>query len=280
MALLRTLSPWTASTWFEASAGTGKTYAIATLYVRLLTETELTVGQILVVTFTEAATAELRERLRARLQARVDQLDSDAGDEAQLHRRRLIAALADFDGAAIHTIHGFCHRLLRERSFEMGVAFDAELLREAKGLRQDVLIDFLVREFGDEAVEADGPRPPSDFKQFEKLTRDPLAHEDIVIEPASGAALVLARQISEMQPLFDRERLRELITSKTKQGRWVKPWLEAVEALLAGEDVALDRLSRALPNLALPALQTKLMKKGSRNSTIHSWPGCLSCGLR
>ena len=68
----------------EASAGTGKTYAIATLYVRLLTETELTVGQILVVTFTEAATAELRERLRARLQARVDQLDSDAGDEAQL----------------------------------------------------------------------------------------------------------------------------------------------------------------------------------------------------
>ncbi|WP_371916598.1 UvrD-helicase domain-containing protein, partial [Pseudomonas sp. PE-S1G-1] len=51
----------------EASAGTGKTWNICALYVRLLLEKQLTVEQILVVTFTNAATAELRERIRARL---------------------------------------------------------------------------------------------------------------------------------------------------------------------------------------------------------------------
>ena len=51
----------------EASAGTGKTWAICGLYLRLLLERRLTVQQILVVTFTNAATAELRERLRNRL---------------------------------------------------------------------------------------------------------------------------------------------------------------------------------------------------------------------
>ncbi len=51
----------------EASAGTGKTWNICALYVRLLLEKQLTVEQILVVTFTNAATAELRERIRGRL---------------------------------------------------------------------------------------------------------------------------------------------------------------------------------------------------------------------
>ena len=58
---------FTGRSLIEASAGTGKTWTLTALYARLLLERELAVGQILVVTYTTAATAELRERIRARL---------------------------------------------------------------------------------------------------------------------------------------------------------------------------------------------------------------------
>jgi exodeoxyribonuclease V beta subunit len=110
----------------EASAGTGKTYTIATLYVRLLLERELDVASILVVTFTRAATAELRDRIRARLVLSLAVLEGQPLEkpdafaehlaqraevdpiEGARHRALLVAALRDFDQAAIHTIHGFC----------------------------------------------------------------------------------------------------------------------------------------------------------------------------
>ena len=62
----------------EASAGTGKTFTIATLYLRLLLERELSVGEILVVTYTRAATAELRDRIRRRIAAALSALANDA----------------------------------------------------------------------------------------------------------------------------------------------------------------------------------------------------------
>ena len=61
--------PFTGRSLIEASAGTGKTWTLTALYARLLLERRLNVGQILVVTYTTAATAELRERIRARLAA-------------------------------------------------------------------------------------------------------------------------------------------------------------------------------------------------------------------
>ena len=108
----------------EASAGTGKTWNIAMLFVRLVLLERLPVDQILVVTFTKAATAELKGRLRARLDEALSLLDAPAADDkdplAQLVAQarqneseerlqlRLKAALSDFDNAAIYTIHGFC----------------------------------------------------------------------------------------------------------------------------------------------------------------------------
>jgi exodeoxyribonuclease V beta subunit len=136
--------PLTGLQLIEASAGTGKTHAISSLYLRLLLETGLGVANILVVTFTRAATEELRARIRRRL---VDALrllgDADAlgRDEDQpfativrralverdASERRLRAAVAAIDEAAIFTIHGFCQHVLRDQAFESGQTFTAEL---------------------------------------------------------------------------------------------------------------------------------------------------------
>ncbi len=143
-------------TLIEASAGTGKTFTIANLYLRLVVEHRLSVDQILVVTFTEAATAELQDRVRRRLRAALDAaggrredgevevLRARVGDDAVRHR--LQTALADFDEAAISTIHGFCRRMLQENAFESGVPFDIELEADQRPLHDELLADFWARE--------------------------------------------------------------------------------------------------------------------------------------
>src|SRR5690606_23099553 len=65
----------------EASAGTGKTFTLATLVTRLVVERGLRVGQVLAVTYTEAATQELRKRIRERLQLALELVDARAGEE-------------------------------------------------------------------------------------------------------------------------------------------------------------------------------------------------------
>jgi exodeoxyribonuclease V beta subunit len=150
-------------TLVEASAGTGKTYAIATLFLRLLLERDLAVDEVLVVTFTEAATMELRDRIRRRLRDAVRAFENPAGSEhdpellrlvARSRRRdhdtqRLSAALLGMDAAAIHTIHGFCQRVLRDSAFDSGVAFETELLTDTSALRDEIVHDFWAREVAD-----------------------------------------------------------------------------------------------------------------------------------
>jgi exodeoxyribonuclease V beta subunit len=138
----------------EASAGTGKTHTITDLYVRLIIETTCQVSQILVVTFTVAATAELRDRIRRRLlaahQACSGQRVADPFCEQLLTAypqpdqalQRLDNALRGFDEAAIYTIHGFCERVLTDRAFESGMPFVSELLTDERELLQEVVDDF------------------------------------------------------------------------------------------------------------------------------------------
>ena len=141
----------------EASAGTGKTYSIASLYLRLLLEKRLAVDKILVVTFTEAATAELHERLRRRLAEAVEAFRSgnapadDSFLAALLAQSRdrpvdlllLQKALAEIDQAAVATIHGFCQKMLRQGAFESGIPFALELLTDLLPLQEEVLADYL-----------------------------------------------------------------------------------------------------------------------------------------
>ena len=126
----------------EASAGTGKTYSIAALFTRLVVLEGWAPENILVVTFTEAATAELKNRLRARLGEALAALQGGEtpADEflqrllaealAKQERGKLIlqlqAALSGFDTAAIYTIHGFCLRVLGDYAFLCGVPFELE----------------------------------------------------------------------------------------------------------------------------------------------------------
>ncbi len=106
----------------EAGAGTGKTYNITEIYLRLILEGRATADQILVVTFTEAATKELRTRLRKRL---TEALEKQAKDSVE--NSRLKQALSIFDAAPVFTIHGFCHRMLQEHTFESGIRYGQEL---------------------------------------------------------------------------------------------------------------------------------------------------------
>jgi exodeoxyribonuclease V beta subunit len=129
----------------EASAGTGKTYTIENLVVRLLKETpDLDLENILLVTFTEKATGELKQRIRLKI---TQTLDDDDGLRESV-RRKLSDALDSFDNAAIYTIHGFCHTLLREFPFEMKSLFKQELVDD------DPLLEKLLKE----QIRSDWPR--------------------------------------------------------------------------------------------------------------------------
>ena len=153
----------------EASAGTGKTFTITTLYLRLLLGEDghkpLRVDQILVVTFTRAATAELRDKLRDRVRRAVlaferlaagfavpgcgdETIDGWAcarvadGADAAADRDHLMRALRDFDEAAVFTIHGFAQRMLADHAFESGVAFDTEFIADESALLREVVEDY------------------------------------------------------------------------------------------------------------------------------------------
>lgn len=149
---LNTLTfPLRGASLIEASAGTGKTYTIVNLYLRQLLGHEcapLNVDQILVVTFTNAATAELKERIRQRLQTAC--LDFYRGssedkfiqvlyaqiDNKALATQRLALASKQMDEAAIFTIHGFCQRALTEHAFESGAMYEQQfILDESEWLK-------------------------------------------------------------------------------------------------------------------------------------------------
>ena len=152
----------------EASAGTGKTFTIAGLYLRLLLghgengsahQVPLTVDQILVVTFTEAATAELRDRIRARIHdARIafsrgqshDPVIEPLLEVIEDHRQAaeiLLQAERQMDEAAVYTIHGFCQRMLTQNAFESGSRFNNEFVTDESHLKAQIVADYWRKNF-------------------------------------------------------------------------------------------------------------------------------------
>ena len=145
----------------EASAGTGKTWNICGLYLRLLLERQFDVRQILVVTFTNAATAELRDRIRSRIvdtlaflngaeqvaadpfiERMVAMLEMKPGMDRHGMALQLDHALQAFDEASIFTIHGFCQRALADSAFSSGHAFSLELVPDDAEIVTEVVHDF------------------------------------------------------------------------------------------------------------------------------------------
>jgi exodeoxyribonuclease V beta subunit len=133
------------SSVLEASAGTGKTFALESIVTELVLSTNVELDRVLLVTFTERATSELRERVRAKLEALhagraepASDSDIEHGDFWTLDaaaKARVARALHAFDGVTIATIHAFCQRVLREVAFAGGRLFDEEQVdgREAFG---------------------------------------------------------------------------------------------------------------------------------------------------
>ena len=158
--------PLSGTRLIEASAGTGKTYTIAALYVRLILghgQEPTEVGRvllppdILVVTFTDAATKELRERIRARLTQAVNyfrgqpvehddflvalRASYDSGDWPVCARKLELAANW-MDESAVYTIHGWCNRMLQQHAFDSGSLFRQEVNTDDTELLNEVVRDY------------------------------------------------------------------------------------------------------------------------------------------
>ncbi|RVW02702.1 UvrD-helicase domain-containing protein [Rhodococcus xishaensis] len=155
----------TGTTVLEASAGTGKTYAIVGLAARFVAEEDIDLSQLLLVTFSRAATKELRERTRERFTTAaagladptaartsddplVAHLANADAEEVARRRRRLMQALSDFDAGTIVTTHSFCQRMLDGLGIAGERDPDAVLVEEAEDLVEDVIADLYVRHFG------------------------------------------------------------------------------------------------------------------------------------
>ncbi len=119
----------------EASAGTGKTYTIEHMVVDLIVERSIPISRILVVTFTERATAELVGRVRGILRTMLEASEDDVEHKdapawviGPEERRNLRKALLSFDRAPVYTIHGFCNRVLSEHAFQNQRPFEQNLV--------------------------------------------------------------------------------------------------------------------------------------------------------
>lgn len=242
----------------EASAGTGKTYAIAGLAARYLAEGKVRLSELLLVTFGRSATAELRRRVRDRLDATArlladpgasaDPQDRFAGAlsdcsraERALRLDRVNEALAGFDSATIATTHEFCHRMLGG----LGVLADYDaspvFTDDLSDLVRDAAADVYVRRYANGSIAA-----PADFTDNPSGAL-PLAFEAVrmpdagIVQPATGVAAERAEFALEVRDLVaQRKRERRLFTYDDQLTRLRSALLDP-----ATGDVARERLGKA-----------------------------------
>lgn len=264
--------PLRGSQLIEASAGTGKTFTISALYLRLVlghgTEhsgfgRELLPPQILVVTFTDAATKELRDRIRTRLAEAArffrDEIAAPDGLIAELREQfeaeqwpacasRLDIAAQWMDEAAVSTIHSWCQRMLREHAFDSGSLFTQTLETDHSDLLGEVLRDYW-RRFcypmsGDALtwVRENLSGPAALLPRVRGLFgrgRSPLTQEPAELIEASlqerRAALAAlkgpwAAWAEELYVLCQDAVARKVVDGRKMQERYFKPWFEKLAA--------------------------------------------------
>ncbi|MBK8974781.1 MAG: UvrD-helicase domain-containing protein [Planctomycetes bacterium] len=287
----------------EASAGTGKTYTIAGLFVRLVAEQGVKVSRILVVTFTEAATAELKMRIRTALGAALAACEAADGPDAEpddpllrslrsgdrrSHAQRLRAALRGFDEASVATIHGFCKRVLDRAALQSGAPFQVEFVTDDEPLLRGAVEDFWRRTFvggppelAKWAVAAE-LTPNALLSLYRELRRD----ADARIEPAAPDLATAVAALTQTTPAvgstFDRARLERLLA----EVRWNKDGvlehrdtgaiLDEVSSLLAA-----GRLTAVAEAMSAPALERVISKRGKAGNiavaALAEEPFCVAC---
>ncbi|CAD5371683.1 RecBCD enzyme subunit RecB [Rubrivivax sp. A210] len=251
--------PLRGSRLIEASAGTGKTWTIAALYLRLVLghggvagpARALLPGEILVMTFTRAATRELADRIRQRLveaaacfrgeAAAGDDFmarllaDVPAGDARSHAAHRLAMAAEAMDEAAVHTIDAWCQRMLREHAFDSGCLFDEELQADPAALRAEAVHDY----WRQQVYPLDGEalaRVLDVWSGVEKLAEDAGALVELPLPPRAGQG-----SLAECIARIDSDRLATLAT--LRQG-WVERTTEMrawLEAQWARKDCPIDK---------------------------------------
>ncbi|MEJ5207873.1 UvrD-helicase domain-containing protein [Denitratimonas sp. CY0512] len=261
----------------EASAGTGKTWTISALYLRLLLEEQRVPQQIIVSTFTNAAAAELSERLRSKLQwalaeaaahgagQGIEAAPDEATDRAWLRKRwrtdaavlktdvqRLQAALTGFDAAPISTLHSLCSRILADHPFAAGALFNGRDMIDGKTLQAALANDLwrVISQGDDEdelvtlAREADVSRA-----QLDKYL-PVLMQPDVVVEASSPETVIAALQDVVGEVSGWRAALRAVLDQPgllRAGGKLQKAWIALVDALEAPFDglaqVLVDHLS-------------------------------------
>ncbi len=289
--------PLSGSRLIEAAAGTGKTWTIAALYVRLVLghggdaafARELDPPEILVVTFTEAATRELRDRIRRRLSeaaSAFEQPESAADEfltglragysavELPGRARRLRMAAEWMDEAAVSTIHAWCRRVLAEHAFDSGSPFALKLETDHSELRLEAVRDWW-RSFM-------LPLPAESVAEVRRwwaapdvlagALKDVPGHADRLPpadDPAATLASVLAERnrllaelkapwaawVAELRLLFDEARAQGVSLRRD----WYDGWLNALDAWQADPD-AID-----------PGLSDSAFKRLSPDGVREAW---------
>ena len=154
----------------EASAGTGKTYSLTALVARYVAEQGLRADELLMVTFTRAAAAEMKQEVRERLLQALDALNAPASatfdpwltelrtctePERELRRERLANAISNIDSATISTIHGFFQQALGDLGIRSGDTTTPSPAESDAVVAQKVTRDVLVNRFATNALALD-----------------------------------------------------------------------------------------------------------------------------
>ena len=301
-------SPFVSGTMLvEASAGTGKTFSIAMSVIRLLLErtpdgTPLVdgVGNILVVTFTTAATDELIGRIRALLrQARAvyEGRPSDVKqDTEQLLLKvagrydrawvqaRVARALAEVDTLAVYTIHGFCKRILDEFALESGTAFGASLLESDEEMLQRALEHWWrARFYTNEALAtfavASAWSPDSFAKAYRLWRRFPIVRvsPDVSLDEALGE---LQHAIDALSAVYREDAFRQYVgamdwnsKSPCLAGEPLERTVRTIAAALGGDLSAAKTVGAELSAAALHDVATKKSgKQKEQAAALATWP--------
>lgn len=279
-------------TLIEASAGTGKTYSITGLILRLVLEERCLIRDLLAVTFTEAATQELRDRIRTRLQVALEHLHGGKSDDpivqaflakGDLSRgiRDLDTALQSFDEAQIFTIHGFCQRMLNDYAFESGTRFDTALVTDPKPLFKEIAHDFWrVRFYRAEALlptlAMAWEKSPDNWIELIEQTR---RHPDLVIIPPTAAQSCdeLLRQVEAAFAAAHKEwtghhaEIEDLLRHHKSLARGEKTFREdRVDALLPKLEEVFEDFASADPESirALSEVTTEAIAAGTKARSI------------
>lgn len=276
----------------EASAGTGKTHAITTYFVRGILESDLSPEQILVVTYTKAATAELRVRARQRVTQAIEMLDDSKYPEDSLTgivadavqrfgadevEGRLRRALARMDQASILTIHGFCQRLLQDHPLFFGIDFDFDIAEDSRSISLDLAVDFWTTELHDSPswlLHALGKKNIK-VEHLGQLA-DRAMRADVVVlgpEPREIDARVIERWLEERRDAAkiwqeQREEISRLLEHPGLNQQRFKA-SKVLEKLIPGLDDFFAARSFELPNCVSWLAQNELKMKQGHDRPQH-----------